>query len=83
MTEHYRNKYRDAGWDVFPLTGKDPRVKWKNAFKGDWRDSDNIGVALGARSNGLTDFDADWPEACDNAQSIFGQVGTRAFGRPG
>lgn len=83
MSGHFRDKYREAAWDIFPLNGKDPRVKWKNAFKGEWRDADNIGVALGTRSNGLTDFDADWPEACANAQSAFGRTSTLAFGRPG
>jgi hypothetical protein len=83
MSEHFRNKYQDAGWDIFPLNGKHPRVKWSSAFKGKWSEADNVGVALGKRSNGLTDLDCDWPEACTNARALIGRERTKAFGRAG
>jgi len=83
MSEHYRKQYRETGWDIFPLNGKQPRVKWSSAFKGEWSGADNIGVALGKRSNGLTDLDCDWPEACTNARAIIGRERTKAFGRAG
>jgi hypothetical protein len=83
MTEHFRKQYEDAGWDIFPLNGKHPRVKWSSAFKGRWSEADNIGVALGKRSNGLVDLDCDWPEACSNARTLVGRERTRAFGRAG
>jgi hypothetical protein len=83
MSEHYRNRYKDAGWDIFPLKDKHPRVKWSSAFKGPWSEADNIGVALGKRSNGLTDLDLDWPEAAGVASLLIGTKQTAVFGREG
>lgn len=83
MSEHFRKQYKDAGWDIFPLKGKHPRVKWSSAFKGEWSDADNIGVALGKRSNGLTDLDLDWPEAAGVAGLLIGTKQTVVFGREG
>src|SRR4051812_21162583 len=83
MSEHYRNRYKAAGWEAFPLIGKHPRVKWSSAFKGEWRESDNIGIALGKRSNGLTDLDLDWPEAAAVAGLLIGTKQTAVFGREG
>ncbi|WP_439545009.1 DUF5906 domain-containing protein [Sandarakinorhabdus sp.] len=83
MTEHYRNRYREAGWDIFPLKGKHPRVKWSASYRGEWSEADNIGVALGKRSNNLVDLDLDWPEAPDVARGLIGTETTSMFGRQG
>lgn len=83
MTEHFRNRYKAAGWDIFPLNGKHPRVKWSSSFKGEWSDADNIGVALGKRSNNLVDLDLDWPEAGHVARLLIGTSRTAIFGRDG
>lgn len=83
MSEHYRNRYKAAGWDIFPLNGKHPRVKWSSSFKDEWSEADNIGVALGKRSNNLVDLDLDWPEAGDVARLLIGTSRTAIFGRDG
>lgn len=83
MSEQFRNRYKAAGWDIFPLNGKHPRVKWSASFNGPWSEVDNIGVALGKRSNGLVDLDLDWPEAGDVARMLVGKGRTLIFGRDG
>ena len=83
MSEQYRNRYKAAGWDHFPLIGKHPRVKWTTSFKGEWSQADNVGVALGKRSNNLVDLDLDWPEAPGLARWLIGVDKTMMFGRTG
>lgn len=83
MSEYFRNRYKSAGWDMIPLKGKHPRVKWSASFKGEWSDADNIGVALGKRSNNLVDLDLDWGEAGNVARLLIGTSRTAIFGRDG
>ena len=83
--DRLRREYEAQGWQTFPLVGKEPRsgLGWAKAFKGDWRDDENIGVVLGARSHGLVDLDLDWNEARDVARLLFGTTKVRCFGREG
>lgn len=83
MTEEIRKQYQNKGWQIFPLVGKTPRknVSWTKQFNGDWFENDNIGVALGSKSQGLVDVDLDWEEAIITASKILGSKSTLVFGR--
>lgn len=42
------------GWDVFPIEGKKPLIKWKEGARKEWTswpdEADGVGIATGARS---------------------------------
>lgn len=82
--DRLRLSYEAEGWQTIPLDGKEPRsgLGWSKPYKGDWRDSENIGVVLGAKSGGLVDLDLDWPEAVAMAGTVIGASKVRCFGRP-
>ncbi|NOC91927.1 bifunctional DNA primase/polymerase [Ruegeria sp. HKCCD6604] len=80
--------YVKMGWEPLrlPPNSKKPAGNWGESRK--WEDADidaafspdsNIGVALGARSNGLADIDLDIAEAIPIADQILGDF--VAFGR--
>ncbi|HVW57835.1 MAG TPA: bifunctional DNA primase/polymerase [Rhizobiaceae bacterium] len=80
----------ERGWEPIPLqpTGKNPKASWKTPvvwgdqqISAEFSSNDNIGVALGERSNGLVDIDFDWPEAARIADAVFADL--PSFGRPG
>ncbi|NWG52878.1 MAG: bifunctional DNA primase/polymerase [Hydrogenophilaceae bacterium] len=75
------HSYLDLGFDPLPILprSKEPRGKWgekyvvshtiiDHAFQG----GDNVAVALGARSDGLVDFDFDHPVAVEMAELLEG-----------
>lgn len=79
----------ERGWEPIPLQpkGKNPKGSWGTPAV--WNDqqiaagfspNNNIGVALGGRSNGLVDIDFDWPEAARIADTVFADL--PSFGRP-
>lgn len=88
-TADWARGYLDRGWAPVPIRkgSKTPRPKNWGTFnttaetvENDFRDSDNIGVILGARSGGLVDVDLDCAEAIELAPSFLPL--TRAvFGR--
>jgi hypothetical protein len=82
--------YKSLGWEplVLPAREKAPKGKWGNLAERSDEDLrraysgvSNIGIALGSRSNGLLDFDFDWPEAARIANLVL--VHLPSFGRIG
>lgn len=79
-------QYVAEGWSLVPIPHgeKGPRLSnWQSTSfsEGDFKDTDNIGVKLGAPSQGLTDVDLDCKQAVEAAAVLLPKT-QRIHGRP-
>ncbi len=83
-------QYVKLGWEPLrlPPLKKSPAGKWKEPrtwteaeIQDEFTDNSNVGIALGPRSGGVIDIDADCPEAAEIGKITFSDL--PSFGRPG